>query len=68
MVISVQELHKEDGSKYDMTHKGNMYTLTVLKPTVDDSARYTLVVKVDKDTMFCSGHLDVKGILYNLYQ
>lgn len=56
-----QELHKDDGSKYDMSLKGDVYTLTIFNPTVADSARYTLVVKVDKETFYCSGHLEVKG-------
>ncbi len=58
---SKQELHKEDGSKYDMSLKGDTYTLTILNPTVEDSARYTLVVRMEKDTFFCSGYLEVKG-------
>ena len=55
-------MHKDDGSKYDMSLRGDVYTLTILNPTVEDTARYTLVVKADnKDTLYCSGHLDVKG-------
>ncbi len=54
------ELHKDDGSKYDMSLKGDVYTLTVHNPTVADAARYTLVVRIDKDSYFCSGYLEVR--------
>ena len=57
-----QELYKDDGSKYDMSLKGDTYTLTVFNPVVADSGRYTLVVKLEKDTqLYCSGNLTVKG-------
>ena len=41
-----QELHKDDGDgqKYEISHKGDTYTLTINDPKVADSGNYLKVV------------------------
>ena len=55
------ELHKEDADKYEWKQAGDVYTLRIINPVVNDSARYNLVVKIEKESYICSGYLEVTG-------
>ena len=53
------ELYKDNKDKYEMTHKDDHYSITILNPTVADAGKYTLVVKIEKDTFKTGAYLNV---------
>ena len=56
-----QEITKKDES-YEMTQEEDFYTLTIQNPTVELGGRYTLQVKLEKDSKVTSAYLAVQGM------
>ena len=45
----------------EFVQKDDFYSITILNPKVADMGKYTLVVKIEKDTYHIGAYLDVKG-------
>lgn len=57
------EITKKD-ENYEITQEEDIFTLTILNPTVEQTGRYTLSVKLEKDCKTTGAYLDVQGWLY----
>ena len=50
----------------EFVQKDDFYSITILNPKVADMGKYTLVVKIEKDTYHIGAYLDVKGNIHCL--
>ena len=56
----IQEINNDD-PHYEFSQEGDCYTLICKDPKKKHSGRYTLCVKLEKDSKFTSAYLDVEG-------
>jgi hypothetical protein len=56
-----QEITKKDAANFEIGQEGDCYSLTIFHPKLDNTGRYTLLVKLDKESKFTSGYLEVTG-------
>ena len=55
-----QEINNDD-PHFEFSQEGDCYTLICKDPKKKHSGRYTLCVKLEKDSKFTSAYLDVEG-------
>ena len=55
----LQEIYNDE--HYELCQEGDCYTLMCKRPQKTHSGRYTLVVKLEKNSKFTSAYLDVQG-------